>query len=147
MKSLNQLIYRQSKYPTGIPYKSWHVRATDSVTSLFTFRIIRCCNIPADKVSRILLVTWIPISAKGYHGSEMSTVREEPDSWTSRCAKVGYVIQKECNCLSPKSPAPVSELGKRVYRSPENLFLVFFLGSLTLPSLLGLFHNPSHRAK
>jgi hypothetical protein len=59
--------------------------------------IIVSCNSPDERVLRIASVKWMPINAKGYHGSVMSSGDDDPDSWTMRCARAGYIVQNECS--------------------------------------------------
>lgn len=71
------------------PYKSWQTREIELKASPRSFIMIGSCNSPALRVFRIALVKWIPIKANGYHGAVISSVADDPDSWTIRCARMG----------------------------------------------------------
>jgi hypothetical protein len=106
MKLLYQSIYYQTKdWSIAIlPYISWQVRPTDSTKFPCAFMMRFRCNSPAERVSSIVRVTWIPTSAKGYHGSEIWRDWDDPDSATIRRASTGYVVQNEWSCFSPIEP-------------------------------------------
>ena len=134
MKLFYQSIYYQTKVWLVLPYISWQVRSTDSTKFPCAFMMRFRCSSPAERVSSIVRVTWIPTSAKGYHGSEIWRDWDDPDSATIRRASTGYVVQNEWSCFSPRTPTDYYRLHRMRYLSPESLSREIYLENPTTRS-------------